>query len=89
MKKWRITRSITIVLLVIFLLYLLIDAIFCMNMTYPHPMLGVDALNWVDQFSVDLLFIAIIWGVPLIVDIVLMVVSIIKIKNDRNSKENS
>ena len=50
-------------------------------MEYPHPMLGIDAHNWGDQFRTDLLFILYIFGIPLIIDIVLLVISIVKLRN--------
>lgn len=86
MKKWRIIRTITTVLLILFILYLLLDMINCMNMTYPHPMLGIDALNWIDQFLVDFIFIIITLAIPLIIDITLLVISIIKIHNSKEKK---
>lgn len=55
-------------------------------MSYPHPMLGIDAHNWIEQFTVDITFIMIIWGVPLIIDVVLIIISINKIKNGKNPK---
>jgi len=38
------------------------------------------------QFTVDITFIMIIWGVPLIIDVVLIIISINKIKNGKNPK---
>lgn len=86
MKKWKIIRFITITFLIIFFLYLISDVINCINMSYPHPMLGIDAHNWIEQFTVDITFIMIIWGVPLIIDVVLIIISINKIKNGKNPK---
>lgn len=57
-------------------------------MEYPHPMLGIDAHNWGDQFRTDLLFILYLFGIPLIIDIVLLVISIVKLKN-KNEKNAS
>ena len=50
MKKWKIVKICTTVFLILFIIRLIIDAIMCMKMTYPHPMLGIDANNWTDQF---------------------------------------
>ena len=86
MKKWKITKRITISVLILFIIRLIIDAILCMNMNYPHPMLGIDAYNWIDQFTVDLIFILIIWSIPLIIDIVLLIISCVKIKKNNNVK---
>ena len=81
MKKWKIIRTITISLLVLFIIYLIMDAISCINMEYPHPMLGLDAYNWMDQFRTDLIFTLYLFALPLIIDIVLLVISIIKLGN--------
>ena len=88
MKKWKVIRNITVSLLVLFVIYLIIDVICCINMEYPHPMLGIDAHNWGDQFRTDLLFILYLFGIPLIIDIVLLVISIVKLKN-KNEKNAS
>ena len=88
MKKWNIIRNITVSLLVLFVIYLIIDVICCINMEYPHPMLGIDAYSWIDQFRTDLLFILYLFGIPLIIDIVLLVISIVKLKN-KNEKNAS
>lgn len=80
MKKWKTVKKITVVVLILFIIRLIIDAILCMNMTYPHPMLGIDANKWTDQFGVDLAFILVIWGIPLIIDIIFLVISCVKTK---------
>lgn len=79
-KIWKIIRGITIGVLVLFVIRIIIDIIVCMNMTYPHPLLGTDAYKWTDQFIVDMAFFFIIMGIPLIIDIILLIVSIVKIK---------
>lgn len=50
-------------------------------MEYPHPMLGLDAYNWLDQFKTDLIITLYLFGIPLLIDIILLVISIIKLKN--------
>lgn len=79
-KIWKIIRGITIGVLVLFFIRVIIDIINCMNMKYPHPMLGIDAYKWTDQFAVDMAFILYIFGIPLIINIVLLIVSCVKIK---------
>ena len=79
-KIWKIIRGITIGVLVLFFIWMIIDSISCMNMKYPHPMLGIDAYKWTDQFLVDMAFTLYIFGIPLLIDIVLLVISIVKIK---------
>ncbi len=80
MKKWKIIRGITIGILILFFIRIIVDIIICMNMKYPHPMLGIDAYKWTDQFAVDMVFAFYIFGIPLIIDIVLLIISIVKIK---------
>lgn len=80
MKKWKIIKLVTIIILSIFMMYLVYDAIICTQMNYPHPMLGIEAHTWIEQFSVDLIFILITFGIPIIIDIILLIVSIIKLK---------
>lgn len=82
-KIWKIIRVITIVILVLFVIWMIIDSINCMNMKYPHPMLGIDAYKWTDQFGVDMAFTLYIFGIPLIIDVVLLIVSCVKIKKYR------
>ncbi len=82
MKKWKIIKFITLIILIVFIMYLIFDAIICMNMNYPHPMLGMDAHNWFDQFVVDLAFILIICGIPLIIDIIFLIKAIKKLKEE-------
>ncbi len=85
MKRLKIIRFITITILILFFIFLLTDAIVCMNMTYPHPMLGLDATNWFDQFIGDLTFIFIFFGLPLIIDIIILIITSIKIKKLKTS----
>ena len=80
MKKWKIIKIITIIALLAFIMFLVLDTIICMNMKYPHPMLGMDAYTWIDQFKVDLMIIFIYFGIPLIVDIILLIVAITRTK---------
>ncbi len=81
MKKWQIIKYITITILVAFIIYIIFDAVKCMQMNYPHPTLGTDAHNWFDQFRVDLIFILITCGIPLIIDIILLVKSTKKLSS--------
>ena len=76
MKNWKLIKIITSIILIFSILYLIYDAISCMNMKYLHPMLGADAMTWTDQFMTDLWFFATIFGIPLIIDIVLLIKSI-------------
>ena len=80
MKKLKIIRFISIIIIISFILFLISHAILCMKMTYPHPMLGIDAFKWQDQFFLDLQFIFLLFGIPLILDIIAFIVSCLKIR---------
>ena len=80
MRKWKIIKFITLIILIVFIMYLIFDAIICMNMNYPHPMLGIDAYTWLDQFILDLKFIFILFGIPMIIDIIFLIKAIKNLK---------
>ena len=80
MNKWKIIKFITLIILIVFIMYLIFDAIICMNMNYPHPMLGIDAYTWLDQFILDLKFIFILFGIPMIIDIIFLIKAIKNLK---------
>ena len=86
MKKWKIIRSITGLIILLFLLliiFLLISNYF-KDVTYPYPMLGLEVFNWFDAFIVELSLYFYIFGIPLLIDIILFIVSIVKLnKNDK------
>ena len=80
MKKWKIIRVITIIVLVLYFVRIIADLVACLRMSYPHPMLGVDANWWGDQYSLDLAFFFTAFGLPLVLDIVLFIISTKKTK---------
>jgi hypothetical protein len=80
MKKWKIIKLVTLLLLIIPVIYLIYDLIICLNMTYPHPMLGVDANNWFDQFSLDVIFFLVVFFIPILIDIILLIISCKKLR---------
>ena len=63
-----------------FFIYLIIGLINSINATYPHPMLGIEAYTWLDDFRIYLMLSLIIFGIPLLIDILLLILSIIKLK---------
>ena len=81
-KKWKIILIVTSIILIICVLRIIIDAIYCytLDIKYPYPTLGIDIHNWYEQFRLDMVFFFYIMGIPLIVDIILLIVSIIKLK---------
>ena len=83
-KKWKIILIVTSIILIICVLRIIIDAIYCytLDIKYPYPALGIDIHNWFEQFRLDIVFFFYIMGIPLIVDIILSIVFIIKIKKE-------
>ena len=81
-KKWKIILIVTSIILIICVLRIIIDAIYCytVDIKHPYPALGIDIHNWYEQFRLDMVFFFYIMGIPLIVDIILLIVSIIKLK---------
>ena len=85
MKKWKRICIITIFIFVIFIgvvLWNLISA-YTAKVSYPYPALGIDINNWFDMFSLRMAFVIYIFGIPMIADIVLFIISIIKIKKTK------
>ena len=87
MKKWKIMRTITIAILIIFIVIVLWNLIsaYTVKVTYPYPALGIEVNNWFDRFCIIMGIILYFLGIPMVVDIVLIIVSIIKLK--RNKQE--
>ena len=80
MKKWKIINIITIIIFILFFIMVFVDMIICIRMKYPHPMLGLDANNWFDQFKTDLVFMTIIWAIPILINLSIFIVSKKKMK---------
>lgn len=83
-KKWKKILILASIILVICVLRIIIDAIHCyiVDIKYPYPALRIDIHNWFEQFRLDIVFFFYIMGIPLIVDIILSIVFIIKIKKE-------
>lgn len=84
MKRWKLIRNITGIIILIFLLliaYLLVKNYFY-NVSYPRPMMGIDAYNWFDAFVIETTACFYILGVPLLIDVLLFIVSIVKLKDN-------
>lgn len=83
MKKWKTVRLITVAVLIIFvLLILMIGLGFALDdAVYPEPVYGLT--RW-KSFCMTAGFITCISGLPLLVDAALLILSIIKIRRQRN-----
>ena len=78
MKKWKIIKIVTIAVLALFIVSQVYVAFQCMQLQYPQPALGIETHSWIEQYSIQLTFTMIWAGIPLIVDIVLLIISIVK-----------
>lgn len=86
MKNWKRVFYITLAILIVFLIYVGFLAWNCysVNLTYPRPAMGVDINNWIEYFVMELWVRLIVFGVPLLIDVVLLIKSIVKIKGWEN-----
>ena len=81
MNKWKIIKYITIIFLLLFLIYVFGLFIQCYNYTYPAIAMGIKINNWYENFFMELFMILYIIAIPLVVDIVLLMISIKKLKS--------
>lgn len=88
MKQLKMIRFLSIMIIVFFILFLISHAYLCIRMTYPHPALGIGANSWVDQFLIDLNFILLLFGIPIIFDIITLIVSCILIKKLKTKNQS-
>ena len=81
-KKWKIILIISSIILIICILVAIFDAISCYtrDIQYPYPALGIDVFHWYEQFRINMVFFLYIMGIPLIIDISLLILAIIKLK---------
>lgn len=85
MKKWKIINIVTAVILFIFIMVVIgigIDS-YMYEGTYPYPALGTDISNWQDAFLLKLGLASYVLAVPFIINCCLLIISIIKIKNQK------
>lgn len=87
MKKWKVIKRITIGVVIVFITIVGINATSCYmyDGPYPYPALGIDVHNWYEQFYINMTFMLYIWSIPLIIDVILLIISIIKIRNLKNN----
>lgn len=87
-KRWKIVLIITSIFLLLCLLRIIGDGICCYmwDGKYPYPALGIDINNWYEQFKLDMAFFFFIMGIPILIDIILLIISIIKIKKYNRRK---
>lgn len=80
MKIWKRIKILTFFILILFLFFQLYDVIQCIKMHYPHPAMGIDVNTWIEQYLINIIFTLYWLGIPLILDIILLIISIVKTK---------
>lgn len=81
-KVWKIIFGVTLSIGILYILALIGMAIYCYteDTQYPYPALGTDVCNWFDAFYIMAYLTTYVFGAPLIINVVLFIISIIKIK---------
>ena len=82
MKKWKIVRTITLIILLCFIIfagYIIIGNLLEGN--YYNDIFGTTTFYWYERaWMIMMLYLYILW-IPLLVDVIIFIISIIKIKN--------
>ncbi len=88
MKKWKIIFIITLLILITFLIFTIYKLVICYtaDIHYPHPMLGIDAYNWLDVFCVNIALYLYMFFLPLSITSILFITSIIKMRKYKKRK---
>ena len=89
MKKWKIIKIVTIAVLALFIVSQVYDAFQCMQLQYPQLALGIETHSWIEKYFFDLAFTMIWAGIPLLVDIVLLIISLVKTRQQGIQKIRS
>lgn len=80
-KKLKMIRNITLGLLICFALFLMCVGILqFLDGNYYSDNMGVTVFYWYDRFLIELGFYLYMFGIPVIIDGIICVYSIIKIK---------
>ncbi len=81
MKKWKIIRNITLALLVCFIIfagYIIINGFLAGN--YYNDIFGVTIFYWFQHVWVVLCLYLYVFGIPLLIDVIILIISIIRLK---------
>lgn len=81
MKKWKIIRLVTLVILVCFIIlvgYMMISSLLAGN--FYSDFWGVTVFYWYERFMMAMaLYLYFLW-LPLLLDLILFIISLVKIK---------
>lgn len=83
MKKWIIIRNITLIIIGLYIInniLLLIWNYLNRNINHCEPCLGIDCCSFIDYYMIDVVLGLTLFSIPLIISVVLLIISIIKIK---------
>ena len=82
MKFWKRILKITLAVLVVFVIMILcmMFKYYTADINYPHPSIFGDMDNWFEDFICNLALYMVIVGIPLLIDIILLIMSIAKIR---------
>ena len=81
MKKWKIIRNITLAILVCFIIfagYIIINGFLVGN--YYDDIFGVTIFYWFQHVWVSLCLYLYVFGIPLLIDVIILIISIIRLK---------
>ena len=81
MKKWKIIRNITLAILVCFIIfagYIIINGFLAGN--YYNDIFGVTIFYWFQHVWVVLCLYLYVFGIPLLIDVIILIISIIRLK---------
>ena len=81
MKIWKIIRAITVIVLICFIGYITYRGIIhFLAGNYYSDSIGIITYYWYERFEVELALYCYAFGIPFLIDVVLLIISIIKIK---------
>ena len=81
MKNWKMVRNITLIILIFFLVFIGKIAIEeFLGGNYYCDYMGITIFYWYDRFLFTAGIYFFLGGIPLIIDIIFLILSIIKIK---------
>ncbi len=90
MKIWKIIRDITVIMLILFIGYIAYRGIMqFIDGNYYSDSMGVTMYYWYERFGVELIFIGLAYFIPVFFDIMLFIVSIIRMKEIKEKENRS
>ena len=93
MKKWKAIRLITSIILISCIIYITYIGVGqFQGGNYYSDSIGIITYYWYERFEIELALYCYAFGIPFLIDVVFLIISIIKIKKfnkiDNMSEEN-